>query len=149
MIELTNNEIDYTALTESVRSHQSGAVILFLGTVREMTAGRQTVALDYQAYPEMAQAKLAEIEQTAREKWPVEGLGGHRPPPRPFGIGRYQRRRGCQLSAPPRRIRSRQMDDRHPQRNCSHLEKRKLERRGATEWVHPGAETADNQSPPT
>ena len=46
MIELTHNPIDYHAVTESVRSHQAGAVILFLGTVREMTHGKQTVALD-------------------------------------------------------------------------------------------------------
>ncbi len=74
MIELTRNPIDYTALTESVRSNQAGAVVLFLGTVREMTAGRQTEALDYDAYPEMALAKLAELETEARDRWPVTGV---------------------------------------------------------------------------
>ncbi|TWU12316.1 Molybdopterin synthase catalytic subunit [Symmachiella macrocystis] len=71
MIELTRDTIDYTTLTESVRSDQAGAVVLFLGTVREMTAGRQTAALDYDAYPEMALAKLAELETEARDRWPV------------------------------------------------------------------------------
>lgn len=74
MIELTHNAIDYAALTEQARSHQAGAVILFLGTVREMTKDRQTVALDYDAYPEMAQAKMQEIVDEAREKWPIEGV---------------------------------------------------------------------------
>jgi molybdopterin synthase catalytic subunit len=74
MIELTREEIDYTALTERVRSPQSGAVILFLGTVREMTDGRQTVALEYDAYPEMAKMKLAELEAETREQWPVEEI---------------------------------------------------------------------------
>jgi len=74
MIELTHDEIDYTALTEKARSHQAGAVILFLGTVREMTAGQQTVALDYDAYPDMARAKMQEIVDEAREKWPIEGV---------------------------------------------------------------------------
>lgn len=72
MVELTYNEIDYTALTESVRSPQAGAVVLFLGTVREMTGGRKTVALDYEAYGPMAEAKLKELEAEARDKWPVE-----------------------------------------------------------------------------
>lgn len=72
MIQLTHDEIDYTTLTESVRSNQSGAVLLFLGTVREMTQDRQTLALDYDAYPEMAQAKLTELLDEAREKWPIE-----------------------------------------------------------------------------
>jgi molybdopterin synthase catalytic subunit len=75
MIKLTFDEIDYHSLTESVRSDQSGAVVLFLGTVREMTHGRQTVALDYEAYPEMAEAKMAELVQNAREKWPIDKVG--------------------------------------------------------------------------
>jgi len=49
----------------------AGAVVLFLGTVREMTNGRQTVALDYEGYPEMAEAKLTELEAAARSQWPV------------------------------------------------------------------------------
>jgi molybdopterin synthase catalytic subunit len=71
MIELTNDVIDHAALTERVRRNDAGAVVTFLGTVREMTAGRQTVALDYQAYPEMAQKKLAAIEAETRARWPV------------------------------------------------------------------------------
>ena len=71
MIQLTREIIDYQALTESVRSDLAGAVVLFLGTVREMTNGRQTVALDYEGYPEMAEAKLAELESAARSQWPV------------------------------------------------------------------------------
>lgn len=73
-IQLTQAEIDYAALTESVRTPNAGAVILFLGTVREMTAGRQTVSLDYEAYPQMAEAKLAEIAAQARERWPISKL---------------------------------------------------------------------------
>lgn len=72
MISLTNDPIDYYALTESVRSTQSGAVVLFLGTVRELTDGRRTLALDYEGYPEMAEAKLAELEAAARSKWPID-----------------------------------------------------------------------------
>jgi len=75
MIDLTHESIDYTELTEAIRSNQAGAVVLFLGTVREITQGKQTVALDYDAYPEMAEAKMAELEQEAREKWPVENVG--------------------------------------------------------------------------
>lgn len=71
MIELTTETIDHAALTERVRRNDVGAVVTFLGTVREMTAGRQTVALDYQAYPEMAQKKMAAIEAETRARWPV------------------------------------------------------------------------------
>ena len=46
-------------------------MVLFLGTVREMTAGRQTVALDYEAFPAMARTKLEELLTEARGKWPI------------------------------------------------------------------------------
>ncbi|MDA0832483.1 MAG: molybdenum cofactor biosynthesis protein MoaE [Planctomycetota bacterium] len=74
-IELTDALIDYTQLTEAIRTHQAGAIILFLGTVREMTQGRQTLCLDYEAYPEMALAKMRELAGETRNQWPVEKLG--------------------------------------------------------------------------
>ena len=36
-----------------------------------MTGERVTVALDYEAYPGMAEKKMAEIERETRERWPV------------------------------------------------------------------------------
>lgn len=74
-IELIDAPIDYTALTEEIRSDQAGAVILFLGTVREMTHGRQTLCLNYEAYPEMALSKMRELATETRDRWPVEKLG--------------------------------------------------------------------------
>ncbi len=71
MIELTNNVIDHAGLADRVRRTDCGAVVVFLGTVREMTEGRQTTALEYQAYPEMAQKKMAALEQETRARWPV------------------------------------------------------------------------------
>ncbi|PWG75029.1 molybdopterin converting factor, partial [Enterococcus hirae] len=32
---------------------------------------RRTVALDYDGYPQMAEKKLAELEQQARDRWPL------------------------------------------------------------------------------
>jgi molybdopterin synthase catalytic subunit len=71
MVQLIYEEIDYPALTEKVRRQDCGGVVLFLGTVRELTAGRRTCALDYEAYIEMAEKKLSEIEQETRSRWPV------------------------------------------------------------------------------
>jgi molybdopterin synthase catalytic subunit len=71
MISLTHQTIDTAALLDCVNSPQAGAVVLFLGTVREVTGGRRTVALDYECYPEMAEKKLAELEAEARRRWPL------------------------------------------------------------------------------
>jgi molybdopterin synthase catalytic subunit len=79
MIELTTEPIDAARLLAQATSPQAGAVILFLGTTRELTAGRRTVTLDYEAYDAMAEQKLAELEAEARRRWPiVECLIVHR-----------------------------------------------------------------------
>lgn len=74
MIQITADPIDHAAVTESVRSDLAGAVCSFLGTVRELTGDRRTVALDYEAYPAMASKKLAELEAEARARWPIQAL---------------------------------------------------------------------------
>lgn len=71
MIELTHAPIDTAAILARVTSPQAGAVVLFLGTVREVTGDRRTAWLAYEAYPEMAERKLAELEAEARRRWPI------------------------------------------------------------------------------
>jgi molybdopterin synthase catalytic subunit len=71
MSYLTREPIDYSRMTEMVRRPGSGAVVIFLGTVRDITGEDVTVALDYDAYAPMAEKKLAEIEAATRSHWPV------------------------------------------------------------------------------
>jgi molybdopterin synthase catalytic subunit len=75
MIELTRDPIDIAALTEHARSPQAGAVVLFLGTVREMTDGRHTIALDYEAHDEMALAQMQRLHDETCQRWPVIAAG--------------------------------------------------------------------------
>jgi molybdopterin synthase catalytic subunit len=74
MIELTRDPIDVGPLTETVRSPASGAIVVFLGTVREMTGDLRTVALDYEAYPEMALVQMQKLAERAKAQWPVDRL---------------------------------------------------------------------------
>jgi molybdopterin synthase catalytic subunit len=74
MIEITEGPIDHASLSDRVRSNRAGAVCTFLGTVRELTGERQTLRLDYEAYPEMALKKMGELEQEARSRWPIIDL---------------------------------------------------------------------------
>src|SRR6516164_6533054 len=74
MIQLAHEVIDYASLTEKVRRPDCGAVVTFLGTVRDLTEGRVTTALDYEAYPGMAEKKMAEIEQATRKRWQVSDM---------------------------------------------------------------------------
>ena len=138
MIHLTREPIDHFALTEGVRRPNCGAVVTFLGTVRDLTGDRVTVALDYDAYPGMAEKKLAEIEQETRARWPVGGMMmvhrlGH------LGVGEVSV--AVAVSCPHRA---------QAFEACRHAIDRLKElvpiwkkenwADGRTEWVHPGAD---------
>lgn len=71
-IQLTTDPIDYTPLVEEARCNASGAVVLFLGTVRDLSEGKSVASLDYDAYPPMAEKKLAEVVSEAEGKWPLQ-----------------------------------------------------------------------------
>ena len=72
MIQLTREPIDAAAVLEMAQSPEAGAVVLFLGTARRTTAGRRTEALEYECYAQMAEKKLAELEDEARQRWNLE-----------------------------------------------------------------------------
>ncbi len=71
MVEITQEPLNPERVLPSMSSPQAGAVVLFVGTTREFTGSRQTEWLEYDCYREMAEQKLAELERTAREKWPL------------------------------------------------------------------------------
>ena len=75
MVELTRDPIDAQGVLREVQSTQAGAVVLFLGTVRELTAGKQTASLDYEAYSEMAIRQLHGLIDEAETRWPVQRAG--------------------------------------------------------------------------
>lgn len=69
MIELTYDPIDVAELLAQVVRPQAGAVVLFLGTTRELTQGRRTLHLHYDCYPQMARGQLEQLEEAARSRW--------------------------------------------------------------------------------
>ena len=71
MIQLTTERIDTDAVLAAVSDNAAGAAVLFVGTTREFTAGRQTSSLEYDCYPEMAEKKLAELLDDAGQRWPL------------------------------------------------------------------------------
>jgi molybdopterin synthase catalytic subunit len=73
MVDLTSDPIDTQNLLAEVSSPHAGAVVLFLGTTREITGERRTLSLDYEGYPEMALRKLQDLEAETRRRWPIVG----------------------------------------------------------------------------
>jgi molybdopterin synthase catalytic subunit len=62
--------IDAASLIARVAAPGAGAVSLFLGTVRDHSPGRDGVTqLEYEAYPDAAEAEIARIVAEARQRW--------------------------------------------------------------------------------
>jgi molybdopterin synthase catalytic subunit len=66
---LTRASIDATALIARVARPAHGAILLFLGTVREVNDGRAVTGIEYSAYEAMAERELAAIADEARSRF--------------------------------------------------------------------------------
>ena len=72
MFKITTEVITGAEVREAVEGPDAGAVVLFFGTVRNNTDGRAVRCLEYEAYPPMAEKKMAEIAQEISEKWGIQ-----------------------------------------------------------------------------
>ncbi len=72
MFKITSDIITEAQVREVIESPEAGAVVLFLGTVRNNTDGQQVKHLEYDAYTPMAERKMAEIGQEILEKWGIK-----------------------------------------------------------------------------
>lgn len=136
MIRLTNDAIDPGALFADVNRPGCGAVVTFLGTVRDMTGDIATVALEYEAHESMAEAVLKAIESTVARRWPVQAisivhrLGVVRPPDVSVGVAVACPHRTDAFDA------CRYIIDRL--KTDVPIWKRELGADGSAHWVHPG-----------
>ncbi len=62
---ITHDPIEPTEVLASLGSDEDGAVLLFLGTVRNHAEGRDVTGILYEAYQEMAEKELAAIAEEA------------------------------------------------------------------------------------
>lgn len=69
--EITRDPININDVFQKVVRRDAGAVTMFVGTVRELTHGRKTLYLEYEAYGSMAVKKMEQIANEMKERWPV------------------------------------------------------------------------------
>jgi MoaE-MoaD fusion protein len=75
---ITEDEIDLNALLNAITLTSTGAAAIFTGMVRGLTTRddpHETTYLEYEAYKPMAEAKMVQVADEIRAKWPVvEGI---------------------------------------------------------------------------
>ena len=69
-VEVSENPIDAGDLAAEVGDPAAGAVVLFMGTVRDHSEGKPGVTrLEYVVYGEFVEAKISDIVDAARREW--------------------------------------------------------------------------------
>lgn len=76
---LVHGPIDVDRLERDVADSGRGAVVTFVGRARDVADdGRNVIELEYEAYPEMAEAVVADIASEAATRWGVAVAVEHR-----------------------------------------------------------------------
>lgn len=145
MIDLTEDPIDVARVLQAAASPDAGAVVLFVGTVRRVTEGRVTESLDYECYPEMAGVQLEELAAEARRRWRLAGCAvvhrlGH------MEVGETSLAIACSAAHRQAAFEAAQwLIDRIKQ--VVPIWKKENWADGASEWVHPGWNSAGAEAP--
>lgn len=71
---ITDEAIVPDRLLDRIGADRDGAVLLFLGTVRDHNDGRPVSGMEYRAYREMAEDVLEEIGAEVRERWDTDRI---------------------------------------------------------------------------
>jgi molybdopterin synthase catalytic subunit len=67
--KISKDPINTQEVIDKVVQREAGAITTFIGTVRELTHGKKTLFLIYEAYEAMAVKKLEQIGREIEEKW--------------------------------------------------------------------------------
>ncbi|MDQ0162992.1 molybdenum cofactor biosynthesis protein MoaE [Aeribacillus alveayuensis] len=70
MFAIVKEPIDVTSVIKAVTNRNAGAIVTFIGTVRELTKGKKTLYLQYEAYESMAKKKLEQIGSEIISRFP-------------------------------------------------------------------------------
>ena len=71
---LVREPIDPLALIREVASSAQGAILLFLGVVRDVNDGRDVTGIEYSAYEAMAARELQAIADEAADRVPTSNV---------------------------------------------------------------------------
>jgi MoaE-MoaD fusion protein len=69
---VTADPVSEEQVSRLVASPAAGAIVTFVGTVRNNARGRTVLSLDYEAYPPAAERMLRQIGGEIRDRWGIE-----------------------------------------------------------------------------
>ena len=73
--QIVRKPIQVNKLTQQLGQGEDGAMVTFIGVVRNNTQGRSTMFLEYEGYEPMAIRKLSEIGTIIHRQWQIGHIG--------------------------------------------------------------------------
>lgn len=73
-IKITSGQLDVSTSLQWVQAPNSGAINIFIGTVRDSSFGKQVLALEFEAYDAMAKVELHKIAEYAKSRWTINRI---------------------------------------------------------------------------
>lgn len=70
LVRVQEQPLDLAELIRAVEDSSAGAIVTFAGVVRDHHEGKRVTAIGYEAYGEMAEAKMRQIAAEVRQRWP-------------------------------------------------------------------------------
>jgi molybdopterin synthase catalytic subunit len=68
---ITEGPLDLNRLIQESEDHASGALVIFVGTVRDNHTGQPVSGMTYEAHVPLAEKALQQIEQEARQRFEI------------------------------------------------------------------------------
>lgn len=76
MISVQNDDFDFPLEYQELRkrSLQCGAIVMFVGLVRDFSDNSQVSSMTLEHYPGMTENVLGDIVKQAEQRWPLDGV---------------------------------------------------------------------------
>ena len=75
MIEITSESFSPQLIIDKVKKDDYGAIVAFIGTVRNTTRGKEVAYLEIETCDEKAETKLEQLVSEVKQKWQLQDIG--------------------------------------------------------------------------
>jgi molybdopterin synthase catalytic subunit len=73
-VKILSEPLDVNYCIQQVQAPECGGIDVFIGTVRNVTKGKQVVKLEFEAYESMALKEMNKLAEYAVNNWPVNNI---------------------------------------------------------------------------
>jgi len=77
MIKITDEPISPEQVVDKAKTPDSGCVVTYVGLIRDNSRGKSVVSIEYADADGRAEARLREIAEEIKQKWPVNSVAIH------------------------------------------------------------------------